>query len=188
MSISICFCLYLAHNICSSPCQSSECLQENHPSPQLTETQMSNQIMLGITFMLTVFISIIVFALFLSRFCWFLYVRTNSTAAVLHTAFHIGKVAVFSACVLTVLTWIILFPHHHSIQPIFVSEVNYQKQQLNWEWAVALWPLCLIERKCDCQNLGSFDLKLSLSLHCAFWRFTEYYTPTNAQIIYYILV
>ena len=29
---------------------------------------------------------------------------------------------------------------------------------------------------------------LSLLLHRAFWRFTAYYTPTNAQIIYYILV
>jgi hypothetical protein len=25
-------------------------------------------------------------------------------------------------------------------------------------------------------------------LHRAFWRFTEYYTPTNALIVYYILV
>ena len=29
---------------------------------------------------------------------------------------------------------------------------------------------------------------LSLLLHLAFWRFIEYYTPTNIQIIYYILV
>jgi hypothetical protein len=65
----------------------------------------------------------------------------------LHTAFYIGKVAVFSTCLLTDLTWIILFPPRHSIQPIFVSEVNYQKQQLNWQWTVAVWPLCLIERK-----------------------------------------
>ena len=30
--------------------------------------------------------------------------------------------------------------------------------------------------------------KQSLLLHRAFWRFTQYYTPTNAQIVYYILV
>jgi hypothetical protein len=29
---------------------------------------------------------------------------------------------------------------------------------------------------------------LSLLLHRAFWRFTEYCTPTNAQIVYHILV
>jgi hypothetical protein len=28
--------------------------------------------------------------------------------------------------------------------------------------------------------------ELSLLLHRAFWRFTEYYTPTNAQVILYI--
>ena len=30
-------------------------------------------------------------------------------------------------------------------------------------------------------------LCLSLLLHRAFWRFTKYYTPTNAPIVYYIL-
>lgn len=66
LSISICFCLYLSHNICSSTCQSNEDLQENLLPPQLTESQRSNQTILGITFVLTVFISISVCAWCLS--------------------------------------------------------------------------------------------------------------------------
>jgi len=55
--------------------------------------------------------------------------------------------------------------------------------------------------ECAAANLGSYAKsvvahfksfkqvsRLSLLLHYAFWRYTEYYTPTNALIAYHILV
>jgi len=39
-----------------------------------------------------------------------------------------------------------------------------------------------------CLEFGTSAMLISLLLHRAFLRFTEYYTPTNALIIYYIIV
>ena len=48
--------------------------------------------------------------------------------------------------------------------------------------------LNLAQRRCWNLNSSGMWLCVSLLLHRAFCIFTEYYTPTNAQIVYYILV
>jgi len=43
---------------------------------------------------------------------------------------------------------------------------------------------CVFDLTVKCLDVNKI---LSLLLHHAFWRCTEYYTTTNAQIIYYTL-